>query len=572
MIGFKKGSRINILAGFLFVAMAIIVLRLFQIQIIDHQKYLEMAHNEYVKSLTIPARRGQIYALDGDSPVPLVMNETVYTVFVDPQIVSDAGKVTDVIKKIAGGNLTTDITEALGQKDSRYQIVAKNLTRVQAEMIKSENLSGVGFHETARRVYPENGLASQVLGFVNAEGAGQYGIEGDLNNRLKGKDGRLQTVTDVNLVPLTIGDKNTEVPAEDGDNLVLTVDRNIQAYSEQALKRGMENVGAEKGSVVVMNPQTGQILAMSSFPTYNVADYETVTDVSLFANPIVTDPYEPGSVIKAFTMATGLDKGVITPSSTYYNRDYITVDDRVIGNAHLGLIGEISMQTVLDYSLNTGVVTVLERFNGNQDKIDRADRDTLYEYFHDKFRFGKETGVEVYEELGQIISPEEVEGNAVRYSNMTFGQGMNITMLQVVSAFSSLVNGGTYHQPTVVAGLMEDGIFIPDTSKPSQNIISSATSDTIKNMLISARCTIYCVKDTPGYQIGGKTGTSETLEGGSYIKSTTIASYLGFGGKTSPEYAIMVRVWASGSPLEGGKAAEPIFNDISNYTAGYLNQ
>ena len=193
----QKGSRSKILATIILSLMAIFVVRLFYLQIIQHSYYVGLANKEQIKRLTIPAKRGIIYALDGSTPIPIVMNQTVYTVFADPQMVSDDEKIINTIRKVAGGNVRDNLQGLLDKKDSRYQILATRITRVQADKIKSEKLKGIGFKEESQRVYPEGSLASQTLGFVDFGGVGRYGIESKLNSKLIGKDGLLQSVTDV---------------------------------------------------------------------------------------------------------------------------------------------------------------------------------------------------------------------------------------------------------------------------------------------------------------------------------------------------------------------------------------
>ena len=379
LLSFQKGSRSILLAVLLLGTMAIFVARLFYLQIIMHDEYVSQATAEQVKPLTIPAKRGLIYAMDGTTPVQLVMNQAVYTLFADPSMVTEPDKVLNVVRRVAGGNLRQNLDEMLAKKQTRYQILGTKLTRKQAEMIKKERLTGIGFQETTQRVYPEGSLAAQTLGFVNAEGKGQYGVEGELNDRLVGHDGLLKSVTDVSGVPLTIGRQNINKPAKDGDNVVLTIDRNIQAYAEKALAAGLKRSGADDGSVVIIDPQSGKVLSMANLPTYKPAEYTKVTDAAAFNNDVVTKPYEPGSDIKTFTMAIGLDKKVIEPDSTYNNTDKITVEDRTIGNATKGQTGTITMQTGLNYSLNTSVVTVAQRL-GDGKSINTDARNTIYDY------------------------------------------------------------------------------------------------------------------------------------------------------------------------------------------------
>lgn len=571
-LSFQKGSRSLILGGLLLIIMAIFVVRLFYLQVIMHDEYVAQAMAEQVKPLTIPAKRGLVYAMDGNKPVELVMNQTVYTMFVDPATVTEPEKVMETARRVAGGNLRQNIDKLIAKKDSRYQIIGTKLSRKQAEMIKDEELKGVGFQEVSQRVYPEGGLAAQTLGFVNAEGLGQYGVEESLNDRLMGHDGLLKSVTDISGVPLTIGNQNINRPAKNGDNIVLTIDRNIQAYAEKALAAGLERSKATNASVVVMDPFNGKVMAMANLPTYKPAEFTKVMDAEAFNNPVITKPYEPGSDIKTFTVATGLDRGVIQPDSTFVNTDSIKVEDRTIGNATKGQTGTISMQTALNYSLNTGMVTIAQRL-GDGNRITAGARQTIYDYFHNRFAFGQRTGIELAgERAGTIISPDKVEGNAVRYSNMTFGQGMDLTMIQVASAFGSLVNGGNYYSPTVIAGTMgSDGKLTPEPQKaPRTGVISKDSSEKIHKMIRTARTTFYEKTDKPGYDIGGKTGTSQTIENGKYVDNTTIGTYLGYGGDTRPRYVIMVEISGKGLNLQGNKDAMPIFTDLSNWMIDYL--
>ena len=567
----KKMSRTNILGLALLLAFSAIVVRLFQLQIIDNEKYLALADAEQMKRFEIPAQRGLIYAMDGKTPTKLVMNESIYTVFADPQMIKDDEKseIISKIKEVAGGNVRDGLESLLDKKESRYQILATKISRKQAEMIKESDFTGIGFQETSQRVYPEGQLASQVLGFVNSEG-GQYGIEGALNDELSGKDGQLKTVTDVSGVPLTIGSRDIDTPAEDGKNVVLSIDRNIQAQAEKILKNKLESSGAKDGSVIVMDPQTGKVMAMANYPTYNPAEFSTVTDASVFTNGTTTSTYENGSVIKSLTMAIGIDTGVVSPSDTYYNKDFVEIEDTTINNAVLGHTGMITFQTAMNYSLNTGMVEIASRLGGGQ--INKTARDTMYNYYHDRFGLGEKTGVEVYEEKGTVISPENAEGNAVRYSNMSFGQGMNTTMIQTASAFSSIINGGTLYKPIVINGeITSSGEYKQaDAEVRQENVIKSTTSDQIRDVLVTARNSVGTTNDLAGYRVGGKTGTSQTIENGGYVDYQTIGSYLGFGGNNTPKFVIMVAVSGAGQNLQGTQDAGPIFTELSNWMLTYL--
>lgn len=572
---FTKGSRARLLAIGMVVLMALFVMRLFYLQVVQHDYYVAQADGEQMKRFVLHAKRGELYTLDNGVPNKLVMNEKVYTVWADPATVTDKQAIITALNEVAGGQTRKDFSRYLDKSGTRYQVLATKISRTQAEMLKAKKLAGLGFDEVSQRVYPEGQLASQVVGFVDAEGDGKYGFEQANDQALKGKDGVLNTVTDVRDVPLTVGDKNVKIPAVNGKNMVLTIDRNIQSQTEKALADALVRSGATNASAIVMEPSTGKVLAMANLPTYNPTLLHGVTDASLFNNNVISQPYEPGSDIKTFTVATGIDKGVITPDSTYNNTDSIAVEDITIGNASKGHTGTRTMQFALNWSLNTGMVTIAQRL-GNGSYITKDARQTMYEYFHNKFRLGEKTGIELANEAkGTIVSPDDQEGNAVRYSNMSFGQGMDATMLQVATGFGALVNGGTWHTPTVIAGTVDDeGRFAVAAQRPQYpQVISAESSATMREMIHQAHYATYKPQTTPdGYYIGGKTGTSQTIENGKYVSNQTIGTYLGFGGEVGkvPRYVIMVEISAKGKNLGGGADAKPIFNDISNWLIDYL--
>jgi len=568
----RHGSRSRILAAVILGIAAIFVIRLFYLQVIQHGHYVALAQAEQMTRERIPAKRGEIYAMSGDSPVKMVLNETVYTVFVDPSVITKPNEVITVMKQVAGGNVRDDMEASVNAKELRYRVIANKVTRLQAEKIKEAGLKGIGFQAVSQRVYPEETLASQVLGFVDTEGEGKYGLEGFENEALKGVDGNLETVTDVSDIPLTIGDRNVRNPAVDGKDIVMSLDRNIQSHAEKALADGLQRTGATRGSVLIMNPKNGQVLAMANLPTYNPGKYFEVQDASAFNNETISAPYEPGSDVKTFTMATGIDKNVVRASDTFNNTDTIKVEDRTIGNATKGKTGTITFQTALAFSLNTGFVTVAQRL-GDGKNINRTARDTMYEYFHDRFRLGQLTGIELSNEAkGIIISPDDPDGNAVRYSNMAFGQGLDATMVQVSGGFSALINGGNYFKPTIIAGEMVDGEFKKNaTPEPLQSgVIQQSTSDQMREMMQAARVSSFGRYDKQGYNVGGKTGTSQVIKNGQYSNTETIGTYLGYGGAETPEYVIMVSVSGDNKELQGSRDALPIFTDISNWMLDYL--
>lgn len=573
---FKVTHRYTFLKVVMMLMLIAVAIRLFDVQVIHHAQYKEEAAKTRIKQYELVAKRGEIYMMDGEEDVvPVVVNERTWTIFVDPSYVSSKEKVQNTLDPILGDQMIVSWEKVWSNMKSQYIEIARNVDYNTVSAVKEADLRGVGRKETSRRVYPSGELASQVLGFVNAEGVGS-GIEGSLGERLAGKNGTLKTVTDVNEIPLSIGDDNIEVPAQNGEDIVLTLDENVQRKVESILKKAMEQKpGILKASALVLNPNNGHIYAMANYPTYNPEEYWKVTDASLFTNRTTESAYEPASVCKPFAYATAINEGALDPMDTYYNTGVTEVGDRRIHNANgsTAHYGNITFMTALDYSLNTGSVEALRRLGGGQ--ITKQARTTFYNYLTERFSLGRKTGIELYEEAGTIISPEEQEGNAVRYANMTFGQGMNLTMVQVASAFAALINDGDYYQPTIVAGVVNDkGEFVPknEAGPKYRRAIGETTSSTMREMLIDVRKYNGGYGDLPGYRVGVKTGTAETYdESGAYTSDKTVAGALGFGSGADerPEYVVLVRLDGD-VLLWGAMDAIPIFTEISNYMLQYL--
>ena len=572
----SRRSRYLLIRVLVFIALFVAIVRLFLVQIVDHRRYVDAASEMRISKYTLLAKRGEVYMMSGrNATTPVIMNERTWLIFVDPSYVQDKDKVQAQLTNILGKQIITTWDKVWSDMKSGYVEIAKHVNYETVTKIKEANLRGVGQKETSRRVYPAGQLGAQILGFINAEGLGT-GLEGALNDRLSGKNGLLKTVTDVNQIPLSIGDDNVEIPAKDGDNIVLTIDDNVQRKIEKILKTRMQkNKAITAASAIVMDPKTGKVMAMANYPSFNPEEYYKVKDASLFTNRVVEAPYEPASVCKTFTYAAAINEGAIRPTDTYYNKGYTMVGDRRMQNALTNTaLGEITFRTALDYSFNTGSIEALRRMGGGT--ITKQARTKLYGYLTENFGLGKRTGIELNDAPGIIISPEEDEGNAVRYANMTFGQGMNLTMVQVASAFSSLVNGGKYYQPTIIAGTIKDGVFYDEGNKgPIRQTIAESTSTQMRSMLEEVRANeVPKSGDKAGYKIGIKTGTSETYDAsGRYTSDATIASVIGYGRKnvegSMPEYVVMIRLDGN-SLLWGSLDAVPVFTEISNYLLEYL--
>ena len=560
-------------------AFLIITVRLFFIQIIEHDKWVAKANEQHTILETITARRGEIYMMDGGKPTPVVLNQAVYQIIIDPAV-TPKEELRNVLEKYAKEYITADLDKVYDTEGLRYYIVAKNVPYTNASKIAEEGIDNVWLKEGNKRVYPEGEMASTILGFVNSDGLGQYGVEGSLNGILTGKDGLLKSISDVNNVALSIGKDNVKIPAEDGKNVVLSVDRGLEKGVEEVLAGAIDSTAATNAAALVMNPNTGEVLAMTALPGYNPGDYGNVKDASVYINQVTEVPYEPASIFKNFIFSAAINEGKMTPDTTYLNTPFIEIDGHKIWNAEqrAKLNNQtITMRDALYWSLNVGSIQALKFLGDNPNEITAEGRERMYHYYNDKFRLGHATGIELMEAEGRIWEPHaEIYGLNAAYANMTFGQNLSATMIQTATAFSSVVNGGVWRTPTIVKGIMEGSEIKPleNTEKIEDQILTPETSSTMRGMLINNRS--YKARsgiDKPGYDVGGKSGTAQVIVDGAYDESMSnlVGSYIGFVAPSGqmPSYVIMVKMWGEGKALSGGEAQE-LFDTLSNYVIDYL--
>ncbi len=548
------------------IVFGLILVRLFYLQVIRHSYYHDMALAGQFKEYEVPPERGTIMAHDGDKVVPLVLNEERFTLFADPKFVRNPQDAAEKVAKLIGGN-ATEYEEKM-QADTRYAILAKKLTRDQADAIAELEIKGVGTRAQSQRVYPQGSLAAQVLGFVNDEGEGKYGVEQALDEDLRGTPGQLKAITDAKGVPLAANSDNVIIDPVAGEEVVLTIDVPMQRHLENILKAGLDQARSKSGSILVMDPNTGAIKAMANYPTYNPAEFFKVEDGAVFNNSSVSSPLEIGSVMKPLTTAAALDSGSVKPDTTYYDPGILKIDNKEITNVEeVRGAGTRSVADILTMSLNTGAAWLLMQMGGGQ--INEKARTTWYDYMTNHYRFGKPTGVEQgYEQAGIIPSPTEGFGLDIQYANTAFGQGMSATPLQVGGAISAVLNGGTYYRPHLV-----DKVILPDgqeqVTKPGvavRDVVSPSVSETIRDFMqrvMQTNHVVYGWRNLPGnYSIGGKTGTAQIPRpDGGYYEDKYNGMFMGFVGGDRIEYVIVVRVDEPGLPgYAGSRAAGPIFS------------
>ncbi len=570
---FSSNSRVQLWYVALIVIGAVFIGRLFYLQIIKHDFYKTQAKSGQLKEYVVEAKRGVIEAHDGTTVVPVVLNESLYTLFADPKYIKDPQNVAKELANITKGD-AKQYESAIKKQDTRYVVLAKKLDKKVKEQIEKLDFKGVGLREVSYRTYPQGNLMAQVLGFVDDEGNGRYGVEEALNESLKGKDGLLKAITDASGVPLVSNTDNIQISPEQGKRVVLTLDVAMQKQLEDILKQGLDNAKSNSGSALIMNANTGEIKAVANFPTYSPADFDKSNDASAFNNNAFSSPLEPGSVMKPLTLAAALDQGVVAPESSYYDPGFVRIGDAVVTNVEeVAGAGTRSMRDILQKSLNTGATYLLQQMGGGE--LNEKGRTAWYGYMHDRYKFGQKTGVEVYETEGVTPDPKNGDGLNIRFANSAFGQGMSATPLQLAAALSSVVNGGTYYKPTLIDKYIDENGQEQDVGPKivRANVVSSQVSTTIRDFMkyVVDNNNRPAVRD--GYVVGGKTGTAQIAKsGGGYYDDRYNGMYIGFVGGDKPEYVVVVRVNEPKiAGYAGARAAGPIFASITNMLIDSFN-
>ncbi|HUP26748.1 MAG TPA: penicillin-binding protein 2 [Candidatus Limnocylindrales bacterium] len=564
-------TRIRIWYVCLLFITAVFVVRLFYLQVIRHNYYQQAALRGQLKQYEIQPERGTVMAYSNGTPTAVVLNQTLYTLYADPKFIKDPLGTAGQVQKVIGGNVGD--YEAKMKANSRYEILAKKLSKQQHDAITALKLKGVGTQETNYRTYPQGQLAAQVLGFVNDEGIGQYGLEQALNNELQGKAGKLKAITDASGVPLAANKDNINESPVPGKNVILTLDLGMQQQTEDILKQQIEDTKAASGSAIILDVRSGAVKAMANYPTYNPADFSKVSDQAVFTNFSVSEAFEVGSIMKVLTAAAALDTGAVGKNTTYYDPSFFRVDDATVRNIEEdGGAGTKSVADILQLSLNTGATWLLMQMGGGH--INDKARTTWHDYLTNHYRFGKPTGIEQsYEGGGIVPDPLKGYGLNIQYANTAFGQGQTETLLQMGAALAAVINGGTYYRPHLVDAYMKpDGsaeqkkpeilnekVVTPDVSKDLQEFMAYTIQ---KNKLT------YGVRDLrPEYVYGGKTGTAQIPKpDGGYYDDRYNGTFLGFIGGDEPQYVIVVRVREPRNitGYAGAKAAAPVYFKLAD--------
>ncbi|OGD65800.1 hypothetical protein A2215_01120 [Candidatus Berkelbacteria bacterium RIFOXYA2_FULL_43_10] len=559
--------RFTILGVFVAFLLILILGRMFEKQVMQHDRYLALAEDQQRFEEIEVAQRGRIYVHDTiegmDSLYPLAMDVKKYAVMVVPQHIKDKEGAASKLSGLTGVSRDEIFTKI--NNDKLYvPAIKRGLSLADADMIKKEKISGVYLIPENVRYYPEKSLASQLLGFVNAEGKGNYGVEGHYDKELLGTSGMMVGEQDtLGRVISLIENKD----AQDGTSYVLTLDRSVQYFVEKSLREALEEYKADSGTVVVMDTQTGGIVAMASAPNYDPNNFRDYAEDSegIFVNPAIAHLYEPGSIFKPLIMSAAIDTGAITPETKNTFDWHVFIQGYEIKTAERKAFGEEDMTQVLQNSDNVAMVWVSEQLG----------KENMYKYLT-KFGVFDKTNIDLDTEVAGS-APALKEWRDINRATIAFGQGIALTPLEMVCAYTAIANNGIYLYPHMV-----DKIIAPGGSEKSvekregERVISEETSKKMREMLyqVVEKGHSWRAK-VPGFKIGAKTGTAQIPKaGGGYEESEDglgvfIHSLAGFAPVDNPRYAMLVKLDKPKTNKYSENTAAPLFGKISSFLLNY---
>lgn len=558
-LSLQRRRLILVSLGFLFLA-TFLGLRLIQKSILQHQTYQALAKGQQFQQTELVGKRGQILVKEGagKTTYPLATNQTLYAVSLVPSQINDKQRTADELAKVTQMDARY-IYDQINNNKQYIPPLKQKLTYDDSKKVESLRLEGVFVRAEPTRFYPEDGLAAQVLGFVNAENKGQYGIEGYYDDILIGSSGRVGQAQNATGEALALG-ASSYAPPRDGDTVVLTIDRNVQYQAEQALQRAIDKHKATGGSVIIMDPKTGGIVAMASRPTFDPNRYGSY-DVGSYTNQTGSLSYEPGSSFKPIAMAAALDAGAVTPDTTVNGTASVKVGDREIFNSARKPYGLETMTQVIEHSDNVGMVFVSRQLGGER----------FYDYIK-KFGFGTPTGVELAGEISPSL-PALSDLNEVNFATMAFGQGVSVTPVQLITAINALANQGKLIQPHIVDQIQhQDGQVETVQPKEVRQVVSAQAASQITGMMVRV---VEAGAGRPaavgGYRVAGKTGTAQIPQGGGYEQNATIGNFVGFAPADNPRFIMLVKVDRPKGVTFAEESAAPTFGELAKFLLTYYN-
>ena len=489
------------------------ILRLFFIQILHHKRYNDLAKRQQNLKVDAQPRRGDIYFQNKDgTTLTAATTKQGFLLYLNTRALGEPEETYTALNAITPIDKNI-FTKAAAKQNDPYEIVKRRLTSAEAEKVKTENLAGIGLQEEKWRFYPGETLGSHVIGFVstpNDVAEGKYGIEKYLDSMLSGNATKKTSEGGGFLETLK---KQFEREPEAGANIALTIEPAVQRFLETEIKKAAEIWRPDSGGILILEPKTGKIVGMTAFPTYDPNEYYKETDLEVFLNPFVEKIFELGSVFKPLTMAAAIDRGAITPETTYVDKGEVKVGVATIKNFDGKARGLRSMTQVLEESLNTGAVFAMQQLGGER----------LREYFIN-FGLGEKTNIDLPGEIKGDISNLK-SGREVEFATASFGQGIAVTPIELAMALASLANEGKLMRPYVIA---TEPSLAP---KAVRQVVSPEAAAAVSRMLVDVVDTSLAggKAKIPGYSIAAKTGTAQIpKESGAGYSEDFLHSFFGY--------------------------------------------
>lgn len=473
-----------------------------------------------------------------------------------PEVKTDEEKIRD---------LTDELKTKFDKRTDPYEPILRPYEILDDQLLaflQEKNFPGLVLEEKEVRTYPEDSLAAHIIGYLGFNGdqqIGRYGIEGYFDKILRGNLGWFSA--EKNAQGDFIGVANNEFkPAQDGSDVVLTVDRVVQSYAEEILAAGVQKYGAERGSIIVMDPKTSAVLGMATFPTFDPNAYYAVKDARVQTNPLVSDIFEPGSILKPVIMAGAINDGIVTPNTTFVDSGPVKIGKYTINTFNGKHLGVQTMTQILEQSNNVGMVWVGEKVGAQ----------TEYDYLR-RFGLGERTGIELEGET-QTNLQEPDKWSEVQLATTSFGQGVALTPLQALNAINAIANKGVLMQPHIVSSIRQsDGTVKKTEPKSVRQVVTAETADKVSAMMVSViENGVGRAARVPGYYIAGKTGTAQVPDArGKYSTDKKIISFVGFGPIENPKFSVLIKLDnPAGLSFASGTAA-PMFKQIAEKLLNY---
>ncbi len=536
--------------------------RLVQVQVFEHQRYASLAEHELLGGDQLWARRGAILDRNG---TPLAASVDSWDVYVNSRVWRDAGVAEASARGLADllGQPAEAIRARVAGSGDIDVLLERDVEYEAGRLLLERGLAGVIALPNTVRVYPEDDLGAVILGFIGQENTGLTGLEAAYNEVLAGKPGRAIYERSSTGQPIPFGNLVREAPTP-GRDIVLTIDRYLQQLAERALDAAIEKHRATGGTVIILDPATGEVLAMASQPglRYSALDLGNAGQTALFRSRAVTDLYEPGSVMKVVTAAAAIDRGVVSPGTTYVDSGVSYVHGVPIRNWDFNVYGTQTMTSVLQHSINTGAIFMVQALGA----------EAFHGYLQD-FGFGRPTGIDLSGEAAGIVRrPRDPGWSPVDLATQAFGQSISATPIQMAVAIAAAINGGNLLTPRLVKAFVDvDGVRTEVKTEVRGHPITAVTSATIRQMLRDVVDPGWFHPGKPeGYTAGGKSGTANVPVPNGYDERS-VASFVGFAPFENPRILVYVKIDENEDLLTGTQAAGPVFAQLVEDSLYYLN-